>query len=418
MDDITRAGFVDITADWTPMANAADNRSATGAPHQRPRTKVLVVGPVTAVGGIGQVARMSVGAMDAKRFDIATCDTTKDTPEDRSLATALWSHVRRLGNLIHGIRKHQPDLVHLHTCSYLTFYRTLIDVMVCRCMGRNYVLHIHGGLFDEFLASLRGWKKALVSNALRHAGRVIVLGHCWRTNLMRRVAGMDIAVLPNAIELAVEPSKGDAAETLRGVAFVGDLSEPKRPEDLIVAYAALPSPMRKAFPLHIVGGGTPLRKGRLRSLAMRLGIEDRVIFHGSLAHERVTRLLRSGRSVRPAKSGGGSADRVDGSDGRPGGIDRDGRRGDSGNGDGRGGSPGHQSMQSAAVSQRHAGPTPERADKRRSMVMPRLRVENDFATERFARNLAAIWDAEARRNAKKDAVPVPRLATTTFRSIL
>ncbi|MCA9252473.1 MAG: glycosyltransferase family 4 protein [Phycisphaerales bacterium] len=400
------------------MANAADNRSATGAPHQRPRTKVLVVGPVTAVGGIGQVARMSVGAMDAKRFDIATCDTTKDTPEDRSLATALWSHVRRLGNLIHGIRKHQPDLVHLHTCSYLTFYRTLIDVMVCRCMGRNYVLHIHGGLFDEFLASLRGWKKALVSNALRHAGRVIVLGHCWRTNLMRRVAGMDIAVLPNAIELAVEPSKGDAAETLRGVAFVGDLSEPKRPEDLIVAYAALPSPMRKAFPLHIVGGGTPLRKGRLRSLAMRLGIEDRVIFHGSLAHERVTRLLRSvDLFVLPSRAEGQPIALMEAMAARAASIVT-----------GVGAIP---ETVTDGVEARVINPCNPlqlanamrdllpNADKRRSMGhAARLRVENDFATERFARNLAAIWDAEARRNAKKDAVPVPRLATTTFRSIL
>jgi glycosyltransferase involved in cell wall biosynthesis len=400
------------------MANAADKRSDPGSAARRKRTRVLVVGPVTAVGGIGQVARMSVSAMDARRFDIATCDTTKDTPTDRSLASALWSHAKRLINLIRGIRTHQPDVVHLHTCSYLTFFRTLIDVAICRCMGRNYVLHIHGGLFDEFLASLRGWKKAWVSNSLRHAGRVIVLGERWRTNLMRRVAGMDIAVLPNAIELAQIVGSGASTDRTLGVMFIGDLSEPKRPEDLIVAYAALPSPMRKQFPLHIVGGGSPQRRGHLRSLAQRLNIEDRVVFHGSLPHDQVTRLLRSADIfVLPSRAEGQPIALLEAmaadtasivtnvgaipetvTDGIEALIVE----------------PCHPLRLANGMRDLLANPA-----KRRSMgCAARLRVENDFSTERFVRCLAAIWDGETRRSDNKNRIPIPRLASSSFRSIL
>ncbi|GJM25576.1 MAG: hypothetical protein DHS20C16_19910 [Phycisphaerae bacterium] len=400
------------------MANAADNRSGPSSAAHRARTKVLVVGPVTAVGGIGQVARMSVNAMDARRFDIATCDTTKDTPEERSLASALWSHARRLINLIRGIRTHQPEVVHLHTCSYLTFFRTLIDVAICRCMGRTYVLHIHGGLFDEFLASLRGWKKAWVSSSLRHAGRVIVLGERWRTNLMRRVAGMDIAVLPNAIELKDDLRETVAPEMLRGVTFVGDLSEPKRPEDLIVAYASLPSPMRKEFPLHIVGGGSPQRRSHLRSLAQRLSIEDRVVFHGSLPHDKVTQLLRSADLfVLPSRAEGqpialmeamaaGTASIVTGVGAIPETVTND--------IEALIVEPCHPLQLANGMRDLLANPV-----KRRSMgYAARTRVENDFSTEKFVRCLTAIWEGESRRKANKGPIPIPRLASTTFRSIL
>ncbi len=400
------------------MAYVADNRSKTNAQVKRPRTKVLVVGPVTAVGGIGQVARMSVNAMDAKRFDIATCDTTKDTPENRSLFSALWSHARRFVNLIRNIRTHKPDVIHLHTCSYLTFFRTLVDVTVCRCMRRNYVLHIHGGLFDEFLGSLSGWKKEWVSNALCHAGRVIVLGERWRTNLMRRVAGMKIAVLPNAIELSHEARKRAEIEASMGVVFIGDLSEPKRPEDLIVAYAALPSPMRKSFQLHFVGGGTPQRRGHLRSLTERLNLTDRVIFHGSLQHEKVTELLQDADLfVLPSRAEGQpialleamAADRAsivtnvgaipetvaDGVEARI--VE-----------------PCNPLQLANAMRELLANPA-----KRRSMGQAaRLRVENDFSTQRFVQSLSAIWESEAQKQISKDAVPIPRLASTSFRSIL
>ncbi len=413
----------DVVLIEKPMASVADNRfesdqSDSSAAAASPRTKVLVVGPVTAVGGIGQVARMSVNAMDQRRFDIATCDTTKDTPEDRSLFSALWSHVRRFVNLIRSIRTHRPEVVHLHTCSYLTFYRTLIDVAVCRRLGRNYVLHIHGGLFDEFLGSLSGWKKAWVSSALRHAGRVIVLGERWRTNLTRRVAGMNIAVLPNAIELSHEARKPSTMPASMGALFIGDLCEAKRPEDMIVAYGSLPSPMRKAFPLHIIGGGTPQRRAHLRSLTQRLGIEDRVIFHGSLRHDQVTEILEAADLfVLPSRAEGQPIALLEAmAADRPSIVTNVGAIPETVT-DGIEAlivEPCNPLQLANAMRELFADPA-----KRRSMgIAARKRVESDFSTRRFVQDLGVIWECEARRSVKKDSAPIPRLASTSFRSIL
>ena len=258
--------------------------------------RVLVLGPFAGEGGLARVARQTVEGLDPNRFDILACDTSKDTPEGRSLVAACWSHVRRWRRLVRALREHRPHVVHLHTCSYHTFFRTLLDVWTCRAFRRAYVLHIHGGLFAEFIASLGGVRRSFVESALRDAHRVVVLGETWRTKIMQQVAGLRIAVISNAVDLA--PAPPEDASRGGGVLFVGDLSEPKRPEDLLVAYAALPSPVRGRFALTLVGNGEASRRRRLNELANRLGLTNRqgltggVRFAGSLDHAQAQDLMR------------------------------------------------------------------------------------------------------------------------------
>jgi glycosyltransferase involved in cell wall biosynthesis len=252
--------------------------------------RVLVLGPVSDTGGLARVARMTVDGFDRKRFHVAACDTAKDTPEDRGLRAACVSHWRRWRRLVRALRAHRPGVVHIHTCSYGTFHRSLLDMATCRVFRRPYILHVHGGLFAEFLGSLRGWRRVLVFGGLRRAARVIVLGQCWRTNLTRLVAGLKLAVVPNAIEPGEAVEEG--APRGGGVLFVGDLSETKRPEDLLVAYAALPSAMRRAFPLTIVGGGDSQRRRTLIELAERLSVTGQTRFLGALTHDAIETLMR------------------------------------------------------------------------------------------------------------------------------
>ncbi|NOX59042.1 MAG: glycosyltransferase family 4 protein [Planctomycetes bacterium] len=400
------------------MANAEFLQTKRSLADHHRRTKVLVVGPMTAVGGIGQVARMTVHNMDASHFDIATSDTTKDTPVDRSIFSALRSHARRLVDLVRSLRAHQPDVVHIHTCSYLTFYRTLVDVFVCRLLRYRYVLHIHGGLFDAFLASLSGVRKWWVSRSLRKAERVVVLGERWRTNLTRRVAGMKIAILPNAVDVLDSHASDEQVGRGGGVVFVGDLSESKRVEDLIVAYASLPSPMRKQFALHIVGGGTPQREAHLQALAHQFELADRVSFHGSLPHAAVDRMLRSADLfVLPSRAEGqpmalleamaaGVASVVTNVGAIPEAVT--------------------DAVEAALVNP--CDPLQLAREIKALLAAPsvrakmgraaRDRVEKDFSTQAFSRKLAGVWDEAACCVPDGENLPIPRLASTTFRSIL
>ena len=103
--------------------------------------RVLVVGPVSESGGLARVARMTTEGLDPQQFDIAVCDTARDTPADRSFWAACLSHLGRWMRLIRLLSRHWPDVVHVHTCSYATFYRTVLDVLTC-------ITTVHGGCGD------------------------------------------------------------------------------------------------------------------------------------------------------------------------------------------------------------------------------------------------------------------------------
>ena len=117
------------------MVDRHSQSSASTVPGRRGSqgaVRVLVLGSFAAEGGLARVARQSVEGFDPNRFDIRMCDTSKDTPEGRSLFAACRSHWRRWRRLVGALREHRPHIVHLHTCSYFTFYRTLLDVWTDR----------------------------------------------------------------------------------------------------------------------------------------------------------------------------------------------------------------------------------------------------------------------------------------------
>ena len=276
--------------------------------------RVLVAGPVTESGGLARIARLTAGGFAPTDVAPAVCDTSKDTPSDRSLVRAIVSHLRRVARFAGAVVRHKPHIVHLHTCSYRTFERTILDCVICTLLNRPYVLHVHGGLFEQYLDGQRGWRRRRVIWALRSAKRVIVVGRAWRTALTRQVAGLSVEVLHNAVGqeasdlIADTPPPGatgaghtalpDAhSDTVRvrggGVLFVGDLSEVKRPEDLIVAYASLPRRQRTRFPLTLVGGGDARRTSLIKRLAAAVAPGDPVYFTGCVRPAAVAQLMRT-----------------------------------------------------------------------------------------------------------------------------
>lgn len=255
--------------------------------------RVLVAGPMDDSGGLSRMARMTAAGFDAADAEVHAFDSAKDTPHDRSMLVAMGSHVRRAWRFGRAVSRHKPQLVHLHTCSYGTFERTVIDCVICAALKRAYVLHIHGGLFDQYIDGLSGWRRRMVVWALRRAVRVIVVGDVWRQSLSQRISGLDIDVLHNALERDDESPCAVAIDKPRcgGVLFAGDLSEVKRPEDLIVAYAALPMKQRRAFPLTIVGGGDPRREALIKRMAADIAPGDPIRFAGKVDGPTVRKLM-------------------------------------------------------------------------------------------------------------------------------
>ena len=65
----------------------------------------------------------------------------------RNLRILLVSICRLIKQLL---SKREIKIVHIHTASYNSFYRSAIFVSLSKLLGRKVILHIHGGGFKDF----------------------------------------------------------------------------------------------------------------------------------------------------------------------------------------------------------------------------------------------------------------------------
>ena len=65
----------------------------------------------------------------------------------RNLRILLVSICRLIKQLL---SKREIKIVHIHTASYNSFYRSAIFVLLSKVLGRKVILHIHGGGFKDF----------------------------------------------------------------------------------------------------------------------------------------------------------------------------------------------------------------------------------------------------------------------------
>lgn len=262
-----------------------------GGDNSTQRPVVLVVGPFSARGGMGAVCRhMTTGAL-AGAWRVVPFDNTKTTAPDRSRLKAVMVHLLLLARLAGAIIRHRPVLVHIHTCSYRTFYRSMPDILIARMLLRPVVLHIHGGYFHEFASGTRGLRRTLVLAHLGMARRVIVLGKVWKERLGTLCNADRIRVVPNGVPIPRRCRVTRRRKPLR-IVTIGDLSVGKASEDLIEAVARLPSALRAHARVEMIGPGPPQRRDLLKRLACEKGLQNNIRFVGSLTPERTAAHLR------------------------------------------------------------------------------------------------------------------------------
>jgi len=236
--------------------------------------------------------------------------------------------IRRAG------RPHYPHeriaLVHIHTCSYFTFYRNLLDLALIKLLGRKAVLHIRGGRFAQFCADSGIAGRWLIRRGCELADAVVVLSPSWRARLSPFVGQARVLVIPNGVALpAHEPQTregkddpsaalgtslcpyprpstggGSAGRQPCRFLFLGPLTEPKGLGDLIEAASLLE---RGDIPFHllIAGPAPPTDRSAWEQRIAQAGLAQRVTFHGPVQGAEKTRLLASADClVHPSHSEG------------------------------------------------------------------------------------------------------------------
>jgi glycosyltransferase involved in cell wall biosynthesis len=250
-----------------------------------------MVGPVPPpLGGMSSVVRNLERSRLGARVGLEVFDDAKPTREGRSLAEAVLGQLRLFGAYLQRLWQGRPDVVHVHTCSGLVFWRDAALAALARGSGRKVVWHVHGGLFADFIGRQGILARPLLGSGLRLGARVLVLSASWRQRLATLVAGVRWEVVPNGVPLpseAVDPASAGRCVFL----FMGHLGPEKGCDDLVDAVALARA---RSFGGRLDLAGKELEPGQRRKLEMRIeerGCSDAVRLIGVISGEDKARTL-------------------------------------------------------------------------------------------------------------------------------
>ncbi|MEK6798808.1 MAG: glycosyltransferase family 4 protein [Planctomycetota bacterium] len=172
--------------------------------------RVVVVGPDEShVGGMSSVAQQTLRIDLGERFTRTYLPFTHSNRERESLALRLLRHVVQSVRVWRAGHGGSNVIVHLHTCSGFTFYRSLADVLLAKAAGGRTILHVHGAAFDRFYDESGRIGRWMIRSGLASADRVVALSAGWRRKLLAMASGANVVVIENAV---AEPSVGNRAE--------------------------------------------------------------------------------------------------------------------------------------------------------------------------------------------------------------
>lgn len=236
----------------------AEPRAPAAAP-----LRALMVGPLPPPVGGMTVVMDNLSTALAQRCDLRVLNNAKTTPPGRPLLRGVAAQLRLLGGLAWTLVTWRPAVVHIHTCSWFTFWRSAVDVVLARVLGARVVLHVHGAEFHKFLASLGRTGRPAARLVFRATSRVIVLGTDWMRLLEPWCPGERLVIVPNGVPVpATVPERDRGA---REILSVANYERRKGLGDLIDAAAALPQ--RERLRLTLLGAET--ESGHRRELEAR-----------------------------------------------------------------------------------------------------------------------------------------------------
>ncbi len=241
--------------------------------------KIVQVGPLPPpVGGMATVVNDLVKEQ-GERHQLRVLDYRKTTAEDRALWQGILAQLKLVLTLVTWSVIWRPHIVHIHTCSRETFWRTSLDVLLARSLGRGVVLHIHGAEFHRFLESLRGMRSWWARRVFSLSRSVVVLGSEWKKVLTPWCPPGRVDVVPNGVPVPdayQRPVKDDL-----NVVCLANYEQRKGQKYLIEAVAKLTD-------VRLTLLGFESEKGQqqaLLDLAADLGIADRVAIPGPVMGE-------------------------------------------------------------------------------------------------------------------------------------
>ncbi len=240
--------------------------------------RVVMAGPLPPmIGGMSTVIDDIAHSSLAENVELMLFNTAKKTPEGRSLLKAVTARFALWHCWWKAMNPTDRTLVHIHTCSGLSYFLDGIYAALARLRGVPVVLHVHGARFDDFLDGLSPFPLSVARFIARRANRVVVLSDEWKKKLAARLPGASLSVIENGVSIPGRTSPEKATDEII-ILFLGNLCSRKGVWDLLACAGRLPPAAR----LVLIGGEEdPGINEKIREQLEREG-KDRVELTGPL----------------------------------------------------------------------------------------------------------------------------------------
>ena len=169
----------------------------------------------------------------------------------------------------------KPDIVHIHTASYTSFWEKCLYIRVAKAAGRKVVLHVHGALFQQFYEKSSPKLQRMIRRFLNKCDAVIALSDSWKDFFALLLPLEKIHVVRNGINMKPFDGEKRYNDQVRFL-HIGEVSRRKGVYDVIEAAARLKKD-GFAFHIDIVGPG---EIEEVRDAADKAGVSDVATLHG------------------------------------------------------------------------------------------------------------------------------------------
>ncbi len=191
------------------------------------QTQVLLIGPAPSeMGGMASVIEQMLSLDWPSRFRVDLLPVTLSSDDHEPCHSRLVRHITQVRRLKQTIDERNVRIVHIHTCSGMSFFRSAVDLLIAKQAGCRTILHIHGASFDAFYDRIGAMGKYMVSKTLSAAGGVVALSDAWKTKLSAMAPGAKIAVIENAVAIPMPEPRASARAASRPSCDVGPATSP------------------------------------------------------------------------------------------------------------------------------------------------------------------------------------------------
>jgi len=257
--------------------------------HKRVPLKVLIATPY-GFGGRGGIDRLNDMIFDVLSRSYETNIAAKRlvTRGHGSLYLAPFVFAGALIRLLIAKLFGKVDLLHICLSVYGSAYRKYFLAVWARYLRIPYIVHLHGGGFDQFWLNVSPRVARLIDDIFLQSEKVVVLGNFWASVVSERLPKVtkNILIIPNATPKIVQ-DKIAAEDSCVRLSFVGEVGRRKGTPQFIEALGRLAS--RNDWSATIAGNGdVDHSKARIQDL----GIANRVDVPGWLGSAATSDLFR------------------------------------------------------------------------------------------------------------------------------